>query len=123
MAAKKRTVTKQTIDELLQEATIGQLKYLALITEVVRQNTVVRIRVRLMPFGDLFSRDTSGPREVRMPLNMNGRIRSFTRGQVKLLRSTGSTIVSEKAATVLHYRQLGLASQGGAIEAVTKLLK
>ena len=38
-----------------------------------------------------------------MPLNMDGRIRSFTFGQVKLLRRTGSKIVSVKATNILNF--------------------
>jgi len=80
---------KQTIDELLQEATIGQLKHLA---SYPRSHYV----------GNVISSDENGPHDDDpMPLNMNGRIRSFTRGQVTLLRSTGSKIVSAKATKVL----------------------
>ncbi len=90
-------LAKQTIDELLEEATIGQLKPLA-------------SHPRSHYVGNVMSSDENGPRVVcdddPMPLNtQKANVKSFTRRQVPLLRSTGSKSVSAKAAKVLKRRR------------------
>jgi hypothetical protein len=88
-------MTKQAIDEFLQEATTGQLRELA---SHPNSHYVSNVACG----------DENGKVVAGFPCSLfhNGRVRRVTRDQFMLLRSTGSKIVSAKAKKVLMRRLL-----------------
>jgi hypothetical protein len=86
-------MAKQTLDELLEQATIGQLKHLA---ANPKSTYVCNTSTRT---GRLVHDDDPAPL-----LTSKSNIKLFRWGQIKLLRKTGSKIVATKAFKVLKRR-------------------